>query len=90
MATLQVKSIDDKLYKCLGNKAKMDNRSISQEVIAILKEQFSRPRKNNSVLATDRFLEMCGTWKDDRRSEIIIMDIRSNRKAKNRFLKDIF
>ena len=66
MATLQVKSIDDRLYKLLGQKAKMDNRSISQEVIAIIKEHLSEPRKNSSVLATDRFLEMCGTWKDNR------------------------
>lgn len=90
MATLQVKSIDDKLYRVLGNRAKMDNRSISQEVIAILKEQLSEPRKSNTVLATDRFLELCGAWKDDRSSEEIIKDIRKNRTAKNRFKKDIF
>jgi len=43
MATLQVKSIDDKSYKLLGIKAKKDNRSISQEVITILKEYLSEP-----------------------------------------------
>jgi len=90
MATLQVKSIDNKLYKLLGKRAKMDNRSISQEVIVILKEKLSEPRKSNAILATDRFLEVCGTWKDDRSSEEIITDIRNNRKVKNRFKKDIF
>jgi len=90
MATLQVKSIDDKLYKLLGIKAKMDNRSISQEVITILKEYLSEPRKRNAVIATDRFLEMCGTWKDDRNSEEIISDIRNKRKTVTRFKKDIF
>lgn len=34
MVTLQVRSIDDKLYEHLGKKAKINNRSISQMVIA--------------------------------------------------------
>ena len=90
MANLQVKSIDDRLYKLLGQKAKMDNRSISQEVIAIIKEHLSEPQKNNAILATDRFLEMCGTWKDNRSPDEIITDIRNSRKVSNRFKKGIF
>ncbi len=90
MATLQVKSIDDRLYKLLGQKAKMDNRSISQEVIAIIKEHLSEPKRSSIVLATDRFLEVCGSWKDSRSSDEIIADIRNSRKASKRFKKDIF
>lgn len=90
MATLQVRSIDDKLYELLGKKAQMDNRSISQEVIAILKEHLSDPRKTNAETATDRFLDVCGTWKDTRGSDEIVSEIRKDRKNAKRFKKDIF
>ena len=42
MATLQVRSIDNQLYKALGRRAAQDNRSISQEVDAILQEYLSQ------------------------------------------------
>jgi len=90
MATLQVRAIDDRLYSILGKKAKMDNRSISQEVIVILKEHLSEPRRGNASTATDKFLDMCGTWKDERSAEEIIADIRQNRTNSDRFKGDIF
>ena len=90
MATLQVRAIDDKLYNILGKKAKMDNRSISQEVIVILKEHLSEPRKCNASLSTEKFLDMCGTWKDSRDADVIIADIKKTRTKSNRFKKEIF
>ena len=59
MATLQVRSIDDQLYDALGRKAAKDNRSISQEVVAILKEHLAQPMQHKS--ATEKFLELCGS-----------------------------
>ena len=55
MATLQVRSMDDRLYEALGRRAAMDNRSISQEVVMIIKEYLSAPdahhkRKTESFL----------------------------------------
>lgn len=37
MANLQIKSMDENLYKMLGEKAKSDCRSIPQEVVSIIK-----------------------------------------------------
>lgn len=82
MATLQVRSIDDQLYEALGKKAARDNRSISQEVIAILKEHLSQPGQKN---ATEKFLEICGTWKDQKTAKEISEEIRKSRKSKTRF-----
>jgi len=87
MATLQVRSIEDQLYEALGKKAARDNRSISQEVIVILKEYFSRPVQHKG--ATENFLELCGTWQDEKTAAEISKDIRKNRKSKTRF-KEIF
>lgn len=87
MATLQVRSIEDQLYEALGKKAAQDNRSISQEVIAILKEYLSQPLKDKN--ATEKFLELCGTWQDERTAKEITKEIRAGRKTKTRF-KDIF
>ena len=39
MAMLQVRDIDDRLYDRLKFAAKCDNRSISQQVISILKDK---------------------------------------------------
>jgi plasmid stability protein len=83
MATLQVRSIDEQLYQALGRRATQDNRSISQEVIAILKEHLARPAQPKK--ATEHFLELCGTWKDERSPEEIAAEIRQNRLTKTRF-----
>jgi plasmid stability protein len=87
MATLQVRSIDDQLYEALGRRAARDNRSISQEVVAILKEHLAQPVQQAS--ATEKFLELCGTWQDEREAAEIAKEIRTSRKTGGRF-KDSF
>jgi len=58
MANLQVKSINDDLYRSLGRRASMENRSISQEVVAILKDYLSSPSQQHSA-AHDAFIGLC-------------------------------
>ncbi len=88
MATLQVRSIDEKLYKALGQLAAMENRSISQEVISILKKYLSSPKQQQDN-ATNSFLDMCGTWTDDRSTNEIVDEILESRNEEDRY-KDIF
>jgi hypothetical protein len=83
MATLQVRSMDDQLYEALGRMAAREQRSISQQVIAILKEHLSQPVRHTS--ATEDFLVLCSTWKDERTAEEIVQEIRGNRKSVHRF-----
>ena len=83
MATLQVRSIDDQLYEALGRMAARDHRSISQQVIAILQEHLSQPVRHTN--ATEDFLALCSTWKDDRTAEEIAREIRNSRKSTSRF-----
>lgn len=83
MATLQVKSVDDQLYEALGKRAVMENRSISQEVIFILKAYLSSPSLKYQE-STTRFLEICGSWEDSRNADEIISEIRRSRQTVKR------
>lgn len=86
MATLQVRSIDDQLYEALGKLAARDHRSISQEVVAILKEHLSQPiRHTATTTTTEEFLRLCGTWQEDRSAEEIAEEIRAHRQSVTRF-----
>jgi plasmid stability protein len=87
MASLQVRSIDEELYRVLGRRAEMENRSISQEVVSILKQYLGAPQSSH-VQATRQFLELAGTWKDERSASAIANDIvRGRYAAKRRTIK---
>lgn len=84
MATLQVRDLDNRLYERLKLSAKMDNRSISQQVATIIQRYFTSvptPQKN----ATEEFLKLAGKWRDDRPAEEIIDDIKKSRKQKSSY-----
>ncbi len=79
MAVLQVRTMDDDLYEALGRRAAMDNRSISQEVIAIIKNFLSRPE--SAVSPDEEALKLSGAWNDDRSAGEIADSIRAARKS---------
>ena len=78
MANLKVKSIDDDLYESLGRRAAMEYRSISQEVVSILKAYLSIPGSQNQKVS-QQFLELCGTWEDDESAESLAKMVRDSR-----------
>lgn len=82
MANLQVKSIDDQLYAALGKRAAMENRSISQEVIHIIKAYLSMPSSRN-VQMNEQFLALCGGWDDDKSAQAITEELRAERTRTN-------
>jgi plasmid stability protein len=78
MATLQVRDIDDRLYRYLKTSAKLKNRSISQEVITIIQDHLNNSQ-NPASNATKEFLALSSAWKDDRSADVIVKGIRSHR-----------
>ena len=84
MATLQVKGMDDMLYKALGARAAMDNRSISQEVVAVIRQFLATPAADTAK-ASQGLVDLCGAWEDSRSAEEIIDDLRESRSSTNRF-----
>lgn len=89
MAVLQVRNMDDALYEILGRRAAMENRSISQEVVAIIQRYLSSPSSSESC-PDDAVLALAGTWKDDRSADEIIADIRKSRTNDTRRFKVVF
>ena len=84
MAMLQVRDMDDRLYDRLRFAAKIDNRSISQQVITILQNYFaSVPVRTKN--ATEEFLKLAGSWEDSRSTTTIIDDIYGSRVNSTRF-----
>jgi plasmid stability protein len=83
MATLQVKGIDDALYKALGARAAMENRSLSQEVVTMIQEFLARPRRDPGA-ATRAFLALAGSWSDPRAAKRIAEELRRSRRSKRR------
>ena len=76
MAILQVRSMDDELYGALGRRAAMENRSISQEVISIIKAYLASPR---TPVPEDEVLTLAGSWDDTRSAAEIVEEIRAER-----------
>jgi len=83
MATLQVKGIDDRLYQALGARAAMDNRSVRQEVVSIIREFLGRSAHAPQE-ATRALLELAGSWRDDRTAQQIASDLRKARRSRRR------
>jgi len=84
MAVLQVRNMADDLYGALGRRAALDNRSISQEVIEIIKRHLASPR--NVPAADEEVLRMAGSWGDSRPADEIVATIRKGRSTR-RFQK---
>ncbi len=84
MATLQVKGFDEALYKALGARAKRENRSISQQVVKLVQDFLACPG-GSAEEATRAFLELSGSWEDERSSHQIALDIRRSRRTGRRF-----
>ena len=90
MANLQVRDMDDRLYDWLRQRSKLNNRSISQEVISMIEEYSCRRRDTICANAVEEFLNNTPLFDDERSAEEICNDIASARKNSDRFENGIF
>ncbi len=81
MANLQIKGIQDELYAEIKKLAAAENRSISQQVLFLVKEYLAR-KKHFTDLKTPAqiLLELAGSWEDDKEAGQIIAEIKEARK----------
>ena len=84
MATLQVKGMDDDLYEALKGRAKRDNRSVTQEVVTMIRESLARVSGPSGRTSRD-LLALAGSWEDARPAEEIARSIRGSRRSRRRF-----
>ena len=86
MANLQIKGIEDKLYKELKRMAAEENRSVSQQALFLVKQYLAR-KKHMGALKTPAqiLLDLSGSWEDNRDSAKIITQIKKARRNSKKF-----
>jgi hypothetical protein len=81
MANLQIKGVQDELYAEIKKLAAAENRSVSQQVLFLIKEYLARKRYLGvRKTPAQVLLDLSGSWEDDREAQQIIDDIRQARK----------
>lgn len=81
MANLQIKGINDELYAQIKNLAASQNRSVSQQVLFLIKEHISKKKQLDSIKTPAQILlELSGSWEDNRKPEDIVKEIKRARK----------
>jgi len=88
MSNLQIKGIDERLYQELKKQAADQNRSVSQQVLFLIRNHLAQRNKaNGSEAAAQTLLMMAGSWDDSRSADEMVADIKSARRS-SRKLKD--
>ena len=81
MANLQIKGMDDDLYASLKDLAASENRSVSQQVIYLLKGYLGRKHHFQNIKTPAQvLLELSGSWEDIRSPEDIMKGLKKYRK----------
>ena len=90
MANLQIKGIDEQLYADLKRIAASENRSVSQQVLFLVKAYLVRKKHLHAIKTpAEVLLELSGSWQDARESHEIVADLRGARKSSEK-LKEGF
>lgn len=81
MANLQIKGIKDELYTQIKKLAASQNRSVSQQVLFLIKNHLSKKKHIDATKTPARvLLDLSGSWEDSRKPEDIVKEIKSARK----------
>jgi len=85
---LSIGDIDKRLLESLKNAAKIDQTSLSDEIVIIIESYFNKRKtvENN----TAEWLKLAGSWEDERSAEEIIADIKNSRTENRRFEDGLF
>ncbi len=85
MANLQIKGMDDELYARLEETAATESRSVSQQVVFLIKSHIANAKHNQNIKTPARtLLELSGGWSDEREPDEIILEIKSSRRNSKR------
>ena len=81
MANLQIKKIDDDLYTQLKRLAASENRSVSQQVLFLLKGYLAKKQQFQNIKTPAQILlELSGSWEDTKTPEQIVRMLKNARK----------
>jgi hypothetical protein len=86
MTTLQLEGIDSNFYDQIRQIAESENRSVSQQIVHVVKEYLAKEKQIRKTRSpADVLLELAGSWQDSRDADEIISEIRSSRSNSTRF-----
>jgi hypothetical protein len=90
MANLQIKGIDDTLYDTIKKLAASENRSVSQEMLFLVKEHLAKRKQIVTVRTpAEVLLDLSGSWTDERSADTIIAEIKAARKSSRKLSKGL-
>ena len=88
MANLQIKNVEDNLYEEIKKLASAENRSVSQQVLFLVKEYLAKRKHLTATKSPAQvLLELSGSWEDDKNAEQIVKEIKSARKSSRKLEK---
>jgi len=88
MANLQIKGVDDDVYADLKALAASEHRSVSQQVLCLVRGYLNRKHHlEQRKTPAEVLLDLSGSWEDDRRPEEIVEELRSGRKSSQKLLE---
>ncbi len=88
MANLQIKNVADDLYEEIKKLASAENRSVSQQVLFLVREYLAKRKHLTAAKSPAQvLLELSGSWEDDRNAEQIVREIKSARKSSRKLDK---
>ena len=90
MANLQIKGMDDRLYDTIKKLAASENRSVSQEILFLVKEHVAKRKRTAAVRTPAQvLLDLSGSWVDDKSADAIIAEIKAARKNSRKLSKGL-
>lgn len=88
MANLQIKGIEDKFYSQIKEMATSENRSVSQQVLYLIKEYLTKAKQIKQLKTpAQTLLELSGSWIDTKKSDEIIEELKKNRNNSRKLSK---
>lgn len=86
MSNLQIKGIDDALYAQIKALAISENRSVSQQILYLIRRYLANKKQfEEAKMPADILLELSGSWEDSRSADEIVAGIKDARKSLSRF-----
>jgi plasmid stability protein len=80
MANLQIKNIDDGFYRQIKLLADAEHRSVSQQVIFLIKDYLSKKQSISRMKTSAQLLlDLSGSWDEEIEADEIILQIKRKR-----------
>jgi hypothetical protein len=88
MANLQIKGVQDDLYEEIKKVAEAENRSVSQQVLFLIRDYLARQKAIKRLRSPAQvLLELSGSWEDEREAGEIVAAIKAARKSSKKLRK---